>query len=172
VDTFVGISGANKGLTSCDGWGGSNPTCSTENGFSTRSKFLADLNADPTREGDHVYAIYSTSDGILGSGPNGASRTAPIAGEDGEKVYSNLNHFQSRDQTGDVQVKMINDHVVPQVTTPDSPDWPSWPTWPTFPFPSWNLPGMPRWDSIPWNWDLATKPDCGCGDKKAAAEAA
>src|SRR6185295_9798842 len=52
VDTFVGISGANEGLQSCDLLGNPNPTSSTLNGFSQHSKFLHDLNADPTREGD------------------------------------------------------------------------------------------------------------------------
>jgi triacylglycerol lipase len=113
VDTFVGIAGGNRGLLSCDLLGNPNPTSSTVNGFSTRSRFLEELNADPTREGDHVYSIYSLADPILGYGPFGGVRTGPIPGEDGEEILYTLGHFQSRDQTVGAQLQMIQDHEAP-----------------------------------------------------------
>ncbi|HVE86804.1 MAG TPA: alpha/beta fold hydrolase [Myxococcales bacterium] len=123
VDTFVGIAGGNKGLLSCDLFRGTNPTCSPVNGFTTDSKFLADLNADPTREGDHVYSIYSMADPILSW--NDSLRTAPVPREDGEQVYFYLGHLQSRDLSGDVQVRMVQDHQLSDSTTIGWPFWPS-----------------------------------------------
>jgi len=137
VDTFVGIAGGNRGLLSCDLLGNPNPTSSTVNGFSTRSQFLRELNADPTREGDHVYSIYSFADPILGYGPYGGIRTGPVPGEDGEKVFYSLGHFQSRDQSAGVQMQMIQDHHVPLV----APEWP-W-TWPA---QVWDLAAHPERD--------------------------
>ncbi|HYV43893.1 MAG TPA: alpha/beta fold hydrolase [Myxococcaceae bacterium] len=113
VDTFVGISGANEGLQSCDLLGNPNPTSSTLNGFSQHSRFLHDLNEDPTREGDHVYSIYSLADPILGYGPLGGAYTGPIPGQDGGELLYTLGHFQSRDQSVAAQLEMIQDHHAP-----------------------------------------------------------
>lgn len=143
VDTFVGIAGGNRGLLSCDLLGNPNPTCNTENGFSTRSRFLQELNADPTREGDHVYSIYSYADGILGYGPMGGLRTGPIPGEDGEKRFLYLNHFQTRDQSAGVQLSMIQDHEV-QYFVPEFP---------------WIQSDMPRSKPAEQRWGLAANPE-------------
>src|SRR3954470_3591103 len=113
VDTFVGISGANEGLQSCDLLGNPNPTSNTVNGFSQHSRFLHDLNADPTREGDHVYSIWSMADPILGYGPLGGIYTGPIPHQDGQEVLYTLGHFQSRDQTVGAQLEMIQNHEAP-----------------------------------------------------------
>src|SRR5258706_460682 len=82
----AGIAAGNEGVLSCDLLGNPNPTSSTVNGFSQRSQFLKDLNADPTREGDHVYSIWSMADPILGYGPLGGIYTGPIPHEDGEEI--------------------------------------------------------------------------------------
>jgi pimeloyl-ACP methyl ester carboxylesterase len=113
VDTFVGIAGGNRGLASCD-WVPYVPTANMENGFHRFSRLLNDMNTDPTREGDHVYSLYSMRDGILGYWD--AARTGPIPGEDGHKSYATLNHFESRDRTAADQVAMVRDHVIPGST--------------------------------------------------------
>ncbi len=143
VDTFVGIAGANEGLLSCDLLGNPNPTSNTVNGFSQHSKFLHDLNADPTREGDHVYSIYSLSDPILGYGPLGGIYTGPIPHQDGGEVLYTLGHFQSRDQTVGAQLEMIQDHHAPPAQF-ENPWLPS--NWPT---------SM----KAAMSWDLAANPE-------------
>jgi len=66
VDTFIGIAGANLGLTNC--W--MMPiadTCNPVNGYfpgsydsSDLSDYLRNLNENKVREGAHVYSIFST----------------------------------------------------------------------------------------------------------------
>lgn len=71
VNTFVGLAGANLGLTAC--WTASVlPTCSAKDGFfpgatsfSGPSKFLNDLNTNGGAEGDKVYTIWSKYDDLI-----------------------------------------------------------------------------------------------------------
>lgn len=72
VDTFIGIAGANYGLVTCQYVGSMLPTCNTLNGFYPGtakdyglSSFLKELNDDPIKEGDHVYAMFSTQDDLI-----------------------------------------------------------------------------------------------------------
>ncbi len=72
VDAFVGIAGANWGLTACylDPLPG---TCSKKNGFYPGyaagplglSDFLSELNKDDTKEGSFVASILSTEDDLI-----------------------------------------------------------------------------------------------------------
>jgi pimeloyl-ACP methyl ester carboxylesterase len=125
VDTFVGIAGANRGLTACF-WAVTEPTCSADDGFypgypfffgvSGVSDFLDDLNADPGYEGAYVYSIWSRADRLIGLGNLVYGRyTSRIPGQDGEKVYTSYpyGHFCVRDLSAPVQVEMVRDHRVP-----------------------------------------------------------
>jgi hypothetical protein len=126
VDTFVGIAGANRGLTSCYSTGGSTPTCANTNGLypgwwngvgvSGRSAFLENLYSSSKYEGAYRYSIHSTADEVIGGG--GVvyyEYTSRIPGQTGEKMYSGYpyGHFNVKDLTGNVQWSMVKNHVVP-----------------------------------------------------------
>jgi triacylglycerol lipase len=126
VDTFVGIAGANRGLTSCYQTGGSTPTCGATNGLypgywngvgvSGRSAYLQNLYSSTGYEGAYRYSIYSTADEIIGyGGVVYYDYTSRIPGQTGEKVYSGYpyGHFGSKDLTQNVQFNMVKNHVVP-----------------------------------------------------------
>ncbi|MBM7112251.1 lipase family protein [Archangium primigenium] len=126
VDTFVGIAGANLGLTSCYQTGTTTYTCGNTNGLypgymtafgvSGRSNYLDDLLAQKGFEGAFRYSIYSTADEIVGyGGVVYGSYTSQIPGQTGEKRYSSApyGHFNSKDLTGAVQWSMVNKHAVP-----------------------------------------------------------
>ncbi len=126
VDTFVGIAGANLGLTSCYQTGPTTYTCGATNGLypgywngfgvSGRSAFLNNLLATSGYEGAYRYAIHSTADEVIGyNGLVYGQYTARIPGQTGEKVYSAYpyGHFNSKDLTGNVQFNMVKNHVIP-----------------------------------------------------------
>jgi hypothetical protein len=126
VDTFVGIAGANRGLTSCYQTGPSTPTCGSTNGLypgywngvgvSGRSAYLDNLLATRGYEGTYRYAIHSTADEVIGyNGLVYGEYTARIPGQTGEKVYSAYpyGHFNSKDLTGSVQYSMVRNHIIP-----------------------------------------------------------
>ncbi len=126
VDTFVGIAGANRGLTSCYQTGPSTPTCGSTNGLypgwwagwyvAGRSSYLNDLLAQSRFEGAYRYAIHSTADEIIGyGGLVYGEYTARIPGQTGEKMYTSYpyGHFNSKDLTADVQWNMVKNHSVP-----------------------------------------------------------
>ena len=109
IKTFIGLAGANLGLTACMG-GGSIPTCSNVDGFnpgmtaaSGPSTFLKELNNDPTREADKVYTIWGTMDTTIGIiGLVWGKVTPRINDQIGEvkKTGADFNHFALRDNTG------------------------------------------------------------------------
>lgn len=126
VDTFVGIAGANLGLTSCYQTGPGTPTCGSTNGLypgylyfgavTGRSAYLNDLMATSGYEGSYRYSIYSTADEVIGyNGVVYGGYTSRIPGQTGEKVYSGYpyGHFNSKDLTADVQYSMVRNHVIP-----------------------------------------------------------
>jgi hypothetical protein len=120
IDAFVGIAGANIGLTSCYLTGGNTPTCNNKNGFypgisSTNglSEFLAELNQTAHFEGDYVYSIWSLVDevvccGCLVYGQN----TCKINGQNGERSFVSYpyGHFGLKDYTTSIQYKMVVNH--------------------------------------------------------------
>lgn len=125
VDTFVGIAGANRGLTACF-FSRHAPTCSDQDGFfpgyasfwgvGGLSDFLRELNAQSGLEGTHVYSIWSRADQLIGFGGLVYGKyTARIPGQDGEKVYDSYpyGHFCVRDLSASVQLEMIRNHRVP-----------------------------------------------------------
>ena len=126
VDTFVGIAGANLGLTSCYQTGPGTPTCGSTNGLypgylyfgavTGRSAYLNDLLASSGYEGTYRYTIYSTADEVIGyGGVVYGGYTSRIPGQTGEKVYSAYpyGHFNSKDLTAAVQYSMVRSHVIP-----------------------------------------------------------
>ncbi len=126
VDTFVGIAGANLGLTSCYQTGPGTPTCGSTNGLypgylyfglvTGRSAYLNDLMASSGYEGAYRYSIYSTADEIIGyGGVVYGGYTSRIPGQTGEKVYSAYpyGHFNSKDLTAAVQYSMVRSHTIP-----------------------------------------------------------
>jgi hypothetical protein len=125
VDTFVGIAGANRGLTTCF-FTRQFPTCSDQDGFfpgyvlfwgvTGLSDFLKALNVQAGFEGSHVYSIWSRADQVIGFGGLVYSKyTSRIPGQDGEKVYDGYpyGHFCVRDLSVPVQLEMVREHRVP-----------------------------------------------------------
>ena len=126
VDTFVGIAGANLGLTSCYQTGTTTYTCGNTNGLypgymtaygvSGRSNFLDNLLGQKGFEGAYRYSIYSTADEIVGyGGVVYGGYTSQLPGQTGEKRYSSApyGHFGSKDLTQAVQYGMVTGHTIP-----------------------------------------------------------
>ncbi|MEA2162055.1 MAG: hypothetical protein QOK37_182 [Thermoanaerobaculia bacterium] len=125
VDTFVGIAGANRGLTACYYTGPTSPTCSDVNGFYPGyligftgpydvSSILVDMNSTSHYEGSFVYAMWSQVDEVIGYGTivYGQS-TCRIPGQNGEVVFSSApyGHFGTKDLTGYYQWRMTKYHA-------------------------------------------------------------
>jgi hypothetical protein len=125
VDTFVGISGANRGLTACYLSGPTTPTCSDVNGFYPGyligftgpydvSSILVDMNSTSHYEGSFVYTMWSQVDEVIGYGTivYGTS-TCRIPGQNGEVVFSSApyGHFGCKDLTGYYQWRMVKYHA-------------------------------------------------------------
>lgn len=75
VDTFLGLCGGNLGLTNCYAFADTFATCNAVNGYfpgtvdsSDMSEYMMDLFEDSTREGQHVYSLWSTADTLIGYG--------------------------------------------------------------------------------------------------------
>ena len=126
VDTFVGIAGANRGLTSCYQTGGSTPTCAATNGLypgywngvgvSGLSAYLANLQSSSSYEGSYRYSIWSSVDEVIGYGDVVYyDYTSRIPGQTGEKTYSSApyGHFGLKDLTQAVQYSMVKNHTIP-----------------------------------------------------------
>lgn len=125
VDTFVGIAGANRGLTSCYLSGPSTPTCGSTNGFYPGylvggfgpygvSSFLVELANASHYEGSYVYSMWSSADEVIGYGTivYGES-TCRIPAQNGEKTFSSYpyGHFGVKDQTAYYQWRMVKYHA-------------------------------------------------------------
>jgi len=124
VDTFVGIAGANRGLTACYLSGPTTPTCGSTNGFYPGylvggfgpygvSSFLVDLASSSHYEASNVYTIWSSADEVIGYGTivYGTS-TCRIPAQNGEKTFSGYpyGHIGSKDQTPYWQWRMVKFH--------------------------------------------------------------
>lgn len=108
VKTFIGLAGANLGLTAC--WNQNLiPTCSNVDGFNPGalsstgpSKFLAELN-NGAAEGSNIYTIWSKNDDIIGTQCVVWGKvTCRIPNQKQEIVKTGFdwNHFAVRDKTG------------------------------------------------------------------------
>jgi len=128
IDTFVGIAGANWGLTACY----LDPlpaTCSKSNGFypgymagpKGLSDYLEELNSDGTKEGSKVYSILSTMDDVILYGDIvWGQYTSSIVGEDDTKIYTTADytHIHLRDNTAALQLSLVRDHVMLKSESP------------------------------------------------------
>ncbi len=109
VSTFIGLAGANIGLTNCYTTA-EIPTCNAYDGFfpgttaiSSPSTFRHRINQDSTKEAGKVYAIWSQYDDLIMYGCEVWGKvTCRIPGMDGEVVKKTpgFGHFSVRDQTG------------------------------------------------------------------------
>jgi len=126
VDAFVGIAGANRGLTNCYLSGPTTPSCGNTNGFYPGyligslgpygvSQILQNINASSHYEGSYVYSIWSTVDEVVGYGCLVYGRyTTQIPGQNGEKRFNAppYGHINSKDLTGYYQWRMVKYHTV------------------------------------------------------------
>ena len=123
VDAFVGIAGANYGLTSCYASGPTTPTCGATNGFYPGtapggiglSAYLADLNASSGYEGAFRATMWSSVDEIIGLGCLVWGQiTCRIPGQNTEKKYTAApyGHYGLKDQTCPVQYNLVKNHTL------------------------------------------------------------
>lgn len=120
VDTFVGIAGANLGLVTCQYVGSMLPTCNTLNGFYPGtsagvglSSFLKELNDDQTKEGDHVFAMFSTQDDLIMYGDQVFGQYTsmwPTVDDFKKFETSQYTHINMRDLTKDIQFNLVTKH--------------------------------------------------------------
>ena len=123
VDTLLGISGGNLGLTSCWSVGPTTPTCGATNGFYPgtrigvgpvvgRSAFL-DALLGQTGEASYVASIYTPTDEFLGAGALvWGENTATIPGENAQlKLAIDCTHFQSKTGTAAAQIAIVSKHT-------------------------------------------------------------
>jgi len=134
VDTFVGIAGPNFGLCVCQlaqtvpAWcnaldglypgytcddqllcGYTSSNCTQKN----YSAFLEKLNEDPTREGDHVYAMWSDVDEVLLMRAMSWGRpTCRIPGMNGRWISDRNSHIAMKDLTELRQYEAIVNHSI------------------------------------------------------------
>lgn len=125
VDTFVGISGANLGLTSCYLSGPTTPTCGSTNGLYPGyliggfgpygvSSYLSALNATTHEEGSHVYSIWSSADEVVGYGCIvWYQNTCAVPGQNGQVTFSSYpyGHVGAKDLTGYNQWRLVTAHA-------------------------------------------------------------
>ncbi len=118
VDTFVGIAGANLGLTGCYVQPDP-PACSKIYGFwpggdanAGPATVLARMNATPHFEATHVFSLCSSDDEVLGLGGIVWGRdTCSIPGEDANARDDSLRHVPLKDQSGPIVEKLITTHA-------------------------------------------------------------
>ncbi len=126
VDTFVGIAGANLGLTTCFLTGPTTPTCGAQNGLYPgtlvatqvvgRSAYLDDLLAQSGFEGAFRYSIWSSVDEIIGYGDIVYGQpTSRLAGQTAEITYAAVpyGHFGLKDLTAAAQLDLVLNHKTP-----------------------------------------------------------
>lgn len=117
VDTFIGIAGANYGLVTCQYVGSMMPTCNTLNGFYPGtakdvglSSYLKELNDDTSKEGDHVFAMYSTQDDLIMYGDLVFGQyTSKWPSIDDFKEFT-YTHINMRDYTKEIQYNLVTNH--------------------------------------------------------------
>ncbi|CAL2033171.1 unnamed protein product [Caenorhabditis brenneri] len=123
IDTYVGVAGPNRGASpqlgplSVPACALSiTPICNSVNGLYSgncpaQSEFLQDINRYAHYEGQYTYSIYTQKDQMVGYQVCG-QLTSPLPGQSGQRVYTDKNHDQVFDDTHEVQLRMIRDHVV------------------------------------------------------------
>ena len=124
IDTFVGISGANRGLNSCGVWplGSYTPTCGPT-GLAISNPFLVTLQGGSrypsmAKVGSYTYTIYSYADELacMPVMPTYCYvyyyHTSKMTSQNGEKVYYSYpyGHMGNKEQTPAVQYNMVVNH--------------------------------------------------------------
>lgn len=121
VETFIGIAGANYGLTNCY-FVPQYPTCNQLNGFYPGyaigpmglSRYLSDLNSNSIKEANHVFAIFSTSDDLIGYGDivyGQFTSIWPTVDASKTFTYEISCHMKLRDETANEQYNLITKHT-------------------------------------------------------------
>lgn len=125
VDCFVGIAGANQGLTNCYPYPSYlTATCDDETGLYPGyvwwgsvygvSDILNDMNSSSGYEGDYRYSIWSRNDAIVGYGCIVyGTNTCHLPGQTGSKELPSLGHFTMKDYSGSTQYSLVVNHIVP-----------------------------------------------------------
>lgn len=117
VDAFVGISGANRGLTNCY-LTSTLPTCDASTGLFPgtlvgttivgRSALLEELDGASGYEGARRYAVFSTADELIGyGGLVYGEYTSRIPGQTGEQISATQSHNETKDLTAAAQLSMV-----------------------------------------------------------------
>lgn len=121
VDTFLGIAGANWGLTDCLAVPGV-PTCGPINGFFPGvspsatgpvelSIYLENLNKNGHKEGDYVFSMFSLDDDLIKYGNLVWGKfTSKIPRQNGSKIYTKLGHMAMKTQTAQEQLMVVTQH--------------------------------------------------------------
>uniref|UniRef100_A0A914YP63 Lipase n=1 Tax=Panagrolaimus superbus TaxID=310955 RepID=A0A914YP63_9BILA len=133
IETFLGISGANYGMCSCQGNASNiDPTCNSENGFwpgdacgankltcwdqpqptecntPIYSKFLTNLNNNSAEEADLIFSMWSMADDILANSCLVYDYPTPhIPNSHCVKIYFDLTHMQTKENTVKDQYRII-----------------------------------------------------------------
>lgn len=124
IDSFVGIAGANQGLSSCAYPGINTPVCDNIlglypglwSGFEVvgQSHIIETINSQSRYEGAFIYSLWTNNDLILGpSCLVWGINSCKIPEQDDE--YSNplLNHFSLKTESTEVQYAMVVTHTIP-----------------------------------------------------------
>lgn len=109
IDAFVGIAGANRGLSSCL-LAGSTPVCGAINGLHPNSALIQGLLSAPRAEGHRVYSIWSPGDPLCGEGAATVwgQVTARIPAQDDEIVLpAEYGHMDSKSKTAALQLELV-----------------------------------------------------------------
>ncbi|KAI6243142.1 Lipase EstA/Esterase EstB family-containing protein [Aphelenchoides fujianensis] len=111
VDTYVGVGGVAWGYESCVVNERTWPACNPINGMVWRSKFLLDVNAPPQKyEGKTVYAIYTTTDQVVGQQCNG-KQCSSIKNADLVIAKSGFDHVSVLFLTKELQFSLFKYHI-------------------------------------------------------------
>ena len=121
VDTYIGIAGANYGLTTCYLLPFAFPTCNRLNGFYPGdaigpiglSSYLAELNSNSIKEGSHTFSIFSTTDDLIGYGDIVYGRYTsiwPTCDESKTFSFEISCHMKLRDETANEQFNLMKNH--------------------------------------------------------------
>lgn len=117
VDAFVGISGANRGLTNCF-FTSTLPTCDASTGLFPgtlvgativgRSALLDELDVVTGYEGARRYALFSTADELIGyGGLVYGEYTSRIPNQTAEQISATQSHNETKDLTPAAQLALV-----------------------------------------------------------------
>ena len=122
VDTFIGIAGANYGLTTCYLLPLAVTTCNRMNGFFPGdaigpiglSSYLQELNSNTIKEGSHTFSIFSTTDDLIGYGDLVYGRYTslwPTVDLSKKFTFQISCHMKLRDDTANEQYSLLKTHA-------------------------------------------------------------